>query len=198
MAQFPIGAEEYLRAVARETARMSYPGRMGGILRKGTKQKVQGYFEKDFPLERLWDHAGQEADRFDEFHEKIVFELARVLDENNCLKKENDKSEALAAKLLNTFMHQLMKYEQCRPLWKMLHLPLDRITFNALSRLDSPSLLPVRKIITEYKEKPYQITYIGEYKPIQIALGCAIEELNKRSDIGYKLTSRIQFNLLWA
>lgn len=198
MTQFPARDEEYFKAVARETARMSYPGRMGGILEKGTKEKVERYFEEKFPLKQLWDHASEEAYRFDDLHQKIAIELAGFLDEKKCLKKESDKSEAVAAKLLNTFMYQLMKYEPCRPLWRMLHLPLDRMMLNALSNLDSPSLFPISKIITAYKEKPYQITYINEYKPIQNALRHLIEELNKQSDIEYKLTSRIQLNLLWV
>ena len=80
----------------------------------------------------------------------------------------------------------------------MLHLPLDRRMLNALSNLESPSLVPVKRILNMHKEYPYRLSYIGEYIPIQDALWQLVVELNRRPDVEFKLNSRIELNLLWA
>ena len=196
MSQFPITQQEYLKAVARETARMSYPGRMGGVLGQGTKKDtVEKYFVERFPLQQIWDRANEVAANFDVWHKERVHELSEVLDHDKRLKNPSDQKEAVAAKLLNTFLHQLMKYERCRPLWNSLHLPLDGKTLKILQTLNCPSLIPVKEII---KRPPYSLSY-DEYCQIQHALRELVVELNKRTEVEYNLlTSRIELNLLWA
>jgi hypothetical protein len=131
MSEFPTRRRQYLQAVAQETAKMSYPGRMGGVVKSGTKKAVERYFVQSFPMGDVWKNASVIAKRFDRWHEQRVNELGHHI--QNRVKKRNDRAVALAAKFFNTFMHQLMKHEQCRPFWKHLHLPLDRRVFVARS-----------------------------------------------------------------
>lgn len=197
MSQYPKTQKEYLKAVARETARMSYPGRMQGKLKAGTKEVVEDYFVKKFPLREVWENADQIALKFDKWHEDCVRKLSRDL--KKYLKTDTDRAEAVAAKLLNTFTHQLMKYEPCRPLWKELHLPIDGIMIKALYKLNSPSLDPkIKVILKKHKKCPYSLSYKKEYIPIQNALRHIIADLNKRPGVECNLKSRIELNLLWA
>jgi len=200
MVTFPNTKEEYIKAVTRETARMSYPGSMSRgkspILEGGTKKYIENEFFPTF-LSGLWDTVDIVADQFDDWHEKQTISLGRSLSLKRLLGNPG-YGEAVGAKLINTFMYQLMKYDHFRPLWSKLHLPLDRMMINALSELESPALCPVKDTLNDYKGCPYRITYKKEYKPIQEALWQLVAELNKRPDVGYNLTSRIELNLLWA
>lgn len=198
MEEFLISRTQFLRAVARETAKMSYPGRMGGVVKAGTKKTVQEYFVGSFPLSDVWDDARRVAGNFDGWHEKRVRELGRRIDRKQLIKKKSDRGGAFAAKFLNTYMHQLMKYEPCRPLWTHLHLPLDRRILEALRklqrRMNSRALGRVKSIL---RKPPYSIGY-ADYIEVQRALTDFITELNSRPRAEIKLRSRIELNLLWA
>ncbi|MGO9642225.1 MAG: hypothetical protein ACLP1Y_13095 [Candidatus Acidiferrales bacterium] len=183
---------QYLKAVSRETAKMSYPGRMGGVVKAGTKAEVEKYFVSEFPIQSVWTDAHKVAQSFDDWHRERVVELgARI---NHLVKRTRDQSEAVAAKFLNTYMHQLMKFGECQPLWTALHLPLDRRVFEALTRLHSPVLQDVDEIL---RKPPYSI-HDQEYGRVQKALLRLIEELNTRPQTEIKLKSRIELNVLWA
>ena len=198
MKQFLTSREQLLKAVAQETARMSYPGRMGGVVMSGTKKVVEDYFVADFPIQDIWNKAGLISRTFDRWHEKRVHELGRRIRQGGLIKKKTDLGEAVAAKFLNTYMHQLMKYEQCRLLWDELHLPLDKRILVALSRLQrgmkSSALKRVSLIL---RKSPYSLTY-DEYIQVQRALSDFITELNGRPRCQIRLRSRIELNLLWA
>ena len=192
MNHFPLTLTEYLDGIARETVRMSYPGRMGGIVKTKTKRDVlQPYFTTRFPLKKVWKNADHIAERFDKWHGKRVREMGGVLKKQV---KKDYHAEAVAAKFLNTFLYQLMKYEQCRPLWNQLHLPLDNRVFKALKSLDSPTLEPIKEILGR---SAYSLS-LKEYGKVQMTLWKLIEELNERPVIGYQLKSRIELNVLWA
>ena len=91
-----------------------------------------------------------------------------------------------------------MKYERCRPVWPKLHLPLDRVIFGQLTFLKrktgSAALAAVDPIL---RKPPYSIT-TREYGRVQLALVGLIRELNRRPNAEYKLTSRVELNVLWA
>ncbi len=109
-------------------------------------------------------------------------------------------ADAVAAKLLNTFMHQLMKYEWSRFLWKDLHLPLDQGTFGALRRLARAThskALQEEQMSEILRQNPYTIDPEG-YELVQKQLWGLIGELNLGREKELKLTSRIELNLLWA
>src|SRR5712692_5277093 len=108
MKQFLTSRKQLLKAVVQETARMSYPGRMGGVVKAGTKKVVEKYFVADFPIQHMWDKAGLISGTFDRWHEKRVHELGGRIRKRGLVKKKSDLGEALAAKFLNTYMHQLM------------------------------------------------------------------------------------------
>lgn len=195
MEKFPKSLREYLQAVARETARMSYPPRMSGVVvQAGAKLAVEQHFVNKFPLRLIWKDAPRVANRFDRWHKKRAQELGSTLNAGEWLKNKSNRVEAVAVKFLNTFLHQLMKYKPCRPLWKALHLTLDRKVFDQLRSLNSPALEPIEVIL---KKPPYSISY-AQYIQIQRALSRLVAELNKRPDVEYKLTSRIELNVLWA
>ena len=109
MIQFPSTKSEYIKRIATETAKMSYPGRMGGIIKEGAKKDViEKYFVYDFPLIKIWDNPKEVAD-FDKWHKERVQEFSDKIKLQNCLHDEYKGDEvAVAAKLLNTFLHQLM------------------------------------------------------------------------------------------
>ncbi|MCK4428273.1 MAG: hypothetical protein KAW16_07315 [candidate division Zixibacteria bacterium] len=194
MQGFPISLHDYLRAVACETARMSFPGRMSGIVAKGTKHAVEKYFVDEFPIHDIWKSSGIVARDYDNWHKSRVQEMGTVLNSGKYVKDKNNNAEAISAKFLNTFMHQLMKYEPLRQLWDVLHLPLDRRVFTKLTSLESEALSSVKKIILR---PPYSITY-EEYSAIQGVLFKLLVELNSRPDVEFKLKSRIELNLLWT
>lgn len=177
---------------------MSYPGRMGGVVKTGTKKVVENYFVTDFPIEDIWDEAGLISRTFDRWHEKRVHELGRRIRQRGLVKKKSDLGEALAAKFLNTFMHQLMKYQQCRLLWDGLHLPLDKRILVALGRLRrGMKSSALKRVAVIFRKSPYSLTY-GEYIQVQHALSDFITELNDRPRCQIRLRSRIELNLLWA
>jgi len=201
MEEFLTCRKEFLKAVAQETARMSFPGRMGGVVRAGTKKAVEEYFVHRFPIEEIWDGAPQVAQRFDGWHRKWVRELGRHMVSRGLIKKRKDRGEAVAAKFLNTYLHQLMKYQPCRPLWNQLHLPLDSRILEALWRLrqdtQSRALEQVEEILRSLRKRPYSATY-SQYLRVQRALLNLLAELNGRPRNEVKLKSRIELNLLWA
>ena len=193
---FPDDQADYFRRLARETARISYPGGMSGrVVDKNTKTAVEGYFVNDFHIEYLWLQAGAVAERSDDWHKERTDGLCKYIG----LQKETNQREAVAAKFIDTFMHQLMKYEDFRPLYSKLHLALDGVVFKALSRYahlsEYPSLHPVQSI---FQMQPYSIKY-AEYERVQSALAQLVVELNDRADCNYRLRGRIDLNaLIWA
>jgi prepilin-type processing-associated H-X9-DG protein len=196
---FPLRLDEYLYAVAKETARLSWPGRMWPILRKGAKNNAEKYFTSDAFLTELREVWQGRVRAYDSWHEERVFELAASIAEKVTTRNAQGiryRPETVAAKLLDTFMHQLVKYPECRFLWADLHLVLDNRVFAVLHTLarDSVALRVVDDILTQ---NPYTIS--GEqYKHVQTQLREFVEELKSRPGQGFDLGSRIQLNILWA
>jgi hypothetical protein len=67
-----------LKAIAQEIAKMSYSGRLGGVVMAGTKKVVEKYFIADFPIQDIWDKAGLIRRTFYHWHKKRVHELGQV------------------------------------------------------------------------------------------------------------------------
>ncbi len=112
------------------------------------------------------------------------------------------RADAAAGKLWNTFRHQLMKYKWSRFLWKDLHLPLDQGTFGAsrrLARATHGKALQQEEMSEILRQNPcaYAVDPDG-YKLVQKQLWELIGELNRRREKEFKLTSRIELNLLWV
>lgn len=188
-----IAQSTYLKAVAVETARMSYPGRMGGMLKPGAKRKIQEYFEERFPLPEVWRNPKKIAGFFDDWHRRQIQVFASFLEKRGLLKQEN-RAWGVASKLLNTYLHQLMKYPKLRPLYGCLHLPLDQEVRKSLRRL-AKKQSTLHRILLFLQRNFYEVQY-DEYLQIQDTLSRLMSELpiNER-----KLTSRIELNaLLWA
>ncbi|MBM4295522.1 MAG: hypothetical protein FJ126_11570 [Deltaproteobacteria bacterium] len=188
---FPKTMTDLFSLIAKETARMSYPGKMNNLVKEGMKKALEDYFAKIFPLGELWDNSNDVVNNYDEWHRLRVKEIGGIV--NNYNKVLTNNPEAMGAKFLNTFMHQLMKYDKFRPLFKKLHLPLDRRVFNALKSLRVSSLTSINTLL---KRPPYSINY-EEYEIIQKVLWSLIKELNNRIGIEFKVESRIELNLLW-
>lgn len=183
--QSPISEHDRLEMIARETARMSFPGGMRHHIPEGAKRAIEEYFVHEFPLPKVWKDPRKIAKDYDGWHKKQTAGMVEALEEWRI-------KEAVAAKLLNTFMHQLMKYEECRPLWKELHLPLDGQVFKALKKKQGhfKSLVKLMEKDGILHKNPYSIDY-SEYNEVQEALKGVVKEL--------KLSSRIDLNwYLWA
>lgn len=190
----PVTRDELLEHIARETARMSYPGSMSRgkkpVVTKGTKAELEKYFALDFPMQQVWSSASELANVYERWHEDRTNEIAAAIQAHV---SSHNKPEGVAAKFLNTFMYQLMKHEPCRPLLPALHLPLDVRVFSVLSRLKSPALKAVR---TQFFSSPYSLSY-SDHQAIQQALLVFMNELNSRHEAEFTVKSRIELNWLW-
>lgn len=191
----PITRNELLKHIARETARMSYPGSMSRgkkpVVAKGTKAELERYFTSDFPINQVWSSASELASTYEHWHKDRTNEIAAAIQAHV---SSHNTPEGVAAKFLNTFMHQLMKYEPCRSLQPALHLPLDARVFSVLSRLESPALKAVHAL---FSLSPYSLSY-SDHQTIQQALLAFMGELNLRPDAEFTVQSRIELNWLWT
>lgn len=191
----PTKQAELLEKISRETARMSYPGSMSRgmkpVVTKGTKGSVEEYYATCFPMLRLWRAAPSVAATFERWHKSRVIEIAGVIEPRV---SAHNNPLSVAAKFLNTFMHQLMKYEECRPVYALLHLPLDARVFSALSRIDSPSLDRVRPV---FAHSPYTLAY-EDHLRVQTSLRRFAAELNARRGAEFLVRSRVELNWLWV
>jgi hypothetical protein len=198
---FPLTLDEYLTAIARETARMSWPGRMASVLREGAKRDTEAYFTSNSFLAELTKIWKQEIHDYDSWHTQRLTELgpriaSKVRQYPDHGHQAHYRPEAVAAKLLNTFMHQLMKYQEPRYLWEDLHLVLDQRVFTALRKL-VPRSITLQKVDNVLTLNPYTIS-TDQYKSVQRQLREFISELGRRPGRGFDLNSRIQLNLLWV
>lgn len=190
----PITQIQLLERIARETARMSYPGSMSRgiqpVVTGGTKAKLEEYFTCQFPTNQVWASASSLVCTYDCWHKERTEEIVKKI--QNHVAPRNQPA-AVASKFLNTFMYQLMKYEPCRPLLPALHLPLDARVFSALRRLNAPALKSVQ---CSFRSSPYVLSY-AQYQNIQSALFEFVKELNLRPQAEFKVKYRIELNWLW-
>lgn len=195
---FPVTVGEIQLEIARETARMSYPASMSRgknppLVSNGEKKpkvSIEKYFIGRFPLADIFN--GSIGD-YDEWHRAQAIALGNLLKRHQHIGKERD-SRGVAVKFINTYMHQLMKYEHARYLWSKLHLPLDQKIFNQLKKIDLNSLATVRDLL---RQSPYKLNYASHLK-IQAALTSLAKELNMRKEAEYQIGSRIELNWLWS
>lgn len=188
-----ITSKAYLKRIATETARMSFPGRMGGILAGGAKDRTEEFFVNEFciEIELLWQNPGRVARSFDTWHQRWTNRLARILRRHV---KKAYRSQAVASKLMNTFLYQLIKYRQLNALYPHLHLPLDQQVFRSLRALARNNDSGLAGICDVVMKNPYRLSY-KEYSKVQAALGKLLREYDVK---GIKLESKIQLNaLLW-
>ena len=192
--QIPLTKSDLFRAISMETARLSYPGSMSrgksSVVKQGTKIIVENYFAESFPMGEVWSSAHDIADRYDAWHHERLIKFEGAIAKQVC---PGNQPMSVAAKFLNTFMHQLMKYEPARPLFASLHLPLDSRVFAALRRERSPALADIRDHLSK---SPYALEY-DAHKQIQDALTRFIDELNRRPGAEFAIRSRIELNVLW-
>jgi hypothetical protein len=177
---------------------MSYPGSMSRgkkpVVRGKTKAWVEGYFATEFSLQELWASVDDVAKAYDGWHKAQTLKLGRYLESQDCLGDPEKSSAAVAAKFLNTFMHQIMKYPEMQPLWAYLHLPLDSRIFGAFKSSSSPILEEI--VGRQGSRSAYELSY-AEYLEVQNRLMDYIGELNERPGAHFVVRSRIELNLLW-
>lgn len=176
---------------------MSWPGSMmrgkKQILKKGAKQAVEKCFRDVFPIRSIWNNPTSIVNNYDKWHSKVSKELGEVL--KIFMGAHGNTPEAVAAKLLNTYMHQLMKYPKFQIIWSRLHLPLDRRVFDALSKRHI-SFTGKEKIADILKRPPYSINR-DEYERLQAAMIEYLQQLRAKSSKGLEWSSRIELNWLW-
>jgi hypothetical protein len=192
----PLTDTILLEKITRETARMSFPGSMSRgkkqIVRKGAKKALEEFFVTSFPMRALSSQAQEISQQYDQWHGRRAREIGGVL--KLYFGNPDNNPVVVGAKFLDTFMHQLMKYERCRPLWSQLHLALDQRIFDALRRLKSNALYPAREFLNK---SPYAISY-KNYVQIQNCLWELVHELNDRLTPEFKMKSRVELNWLWV
>lgn len=194
MMKIPLRRSDLLRAIGIESARLSYPGSMSRgkspVVKQGTKSIVENYFAEAFPMGEVWSSAHDIAGRYDDWHRERLAEIEEAIAKQVWA---GNQPMSVAAKFLNTFMHQLMKYEPARPLFVALHLPLDSRVFAALRRERLPALSHIRN---QLSESPYALRY-DAHEQIQDVLTRFIDELNRRPGAEFAIRSRIELNWLW-
>lgn len=78
--------KEYLKTIARETARMSYPGRTSGTLLRNNsnlhpekaKDAIEKFFVSKFPIRKLWDRQVKRSG-YKKWHKQQVKALSGVI-----------------------------------------------------------------------------------------------------------------------
>jgi hypothetical protein len=161
-----------------------------GVVKKGTKAVVEMYFARSW-LVRKAVSGSVTSTQYDAWHRKVSFALAARIESKVGRKRS---AVAIAAKFVDTFMHQLMKYDDVRPLFPVLHLPLDRIVFLHLKSVAPGELRCVDDLL---KSSPYELSY-AQHMKVQRALRCWKDALNDRKRADFKLESAVELNLIWA
>lgn len=170
---------------------MSYPSSMSRgkkpVVMKGTKSQVEEYFVKQFSLGSLENI--ETARDYEKWHFTLTRELAHYI--CNYVHKYNEPMP-VAAKFVNTFMHQLTKYPEARHLLPFLHVPLDARVFEKLRKSKTTALSMCKSVL---KQSPYSLRYRHHLR-VQKQLLIWMKELNERSNTDISI-SRIDFNWLW-
>ncbi len=193
----PQNLEAYLWFITTETARSAWPGSMMRgkmqVLRQGAKQAAERFFQEKFPIGDLWRDPSRVATHYDRWHRRVSRDLAETL--RGFMGAKRNTSEAVAAKLMDTFMHQLMKTEHVRVLWPQLHLPLDRRVFGALAnrQVEFDGKANIASILDK---PPYSITR-EEYEAVQQSMWSLLKRMQADSSGAVQWTSRIELNWLW-
>jgi hypothetical protein len=203
--------EKYLKIIAKETAKMGAPGQFYGpvLSGKGNKQEVINFFVNARPIVDLWSQAQKKMD-YKKWHIKLTNGLAEkrgnnkrrlIADHIRQSRNHDRKPFPISAKLVDTFMHQLMKYEKFRYLYKQLHLPLDSQVFKKLEKdtlFDEKVKIPEKLQNIAKKKNAYAISS-KQYATIQEELLKLLDNINKVLPPGCKLKARIELNsVLWA
>ena len=164
------------------------------ILKKGAKQSIEDYFGSNFPIQSLWENPTLIANKYEQWHRKVSRGLIKKL--KTYMGADGNTTEAVAAKLLDTYMHQLMKYSELQIIWSKLHLPLDRTVFQELSKRHICFIgkEKIANFLKKKKNQPYSINR-KEYEQIQASLMSYLKKL--RLDTGIEWSSRIELNWLW-
>jgi hypothetical protein len=95
----------------------------------------------------------------------------------------------VAAKFVDTFLYQLMKFQEYRNLWTDLYLIIDS---RIISRLKKCGDAQLRNFLKDYPNSPYEATYT-QYLRLQDALDEYLKRINS-----YHIKSNIELNFLWA
>ena len=189
----PHTIQERVRCIAIETARMSYSNRMGQVVHKGTKSRIQSYFEKMTLLKSLLGkNQIKSHDDFDNWHHRAINSMGNIIGKEA---KQGYCHKSVAAKFLNVFLHQLVKYPEAHHLLEYLHLPLDGIVFKKLKDINSCHIDPIRPILQE-NASPYKLQY-HKHILIQKYLLEYVTDFNTRARSQMKI-NRIHLNWLWA
>jgi hypothetical protein len=143
-----------------------------------------------FPTYEVWQQPSTVAATFEPWHRNLVTRLAGAIN-GQVLSGKN--SESVAAKFLNTFLHQLTKYDEARYLVPLLHHPLDSRVLGKLRSIKSPALATLR---AHFGNSPYSLPYERQLD-IQHALSALIAELNARPNASFQFKYRIELNWLW-
>jgi hypothetical protein len=164
------------------------------IVRGGTKQIVEEYFAAATSLREAWTNAVQVAQDYDSWHRQQAQLFGAVLRDRKCLGHPQYDADVVAAKCIDTFMHQLMKYEPCRALWRHLHLPLDARVLASLRRWKSDAARTLWRQVG--RRSPYTLSY-DDYSRWQNDLWKLVEELNGVPGAEVTFVSRVELNFLW-
>jgi len=163
--------------IAKETAKAASPGHFFGHVLKGehkkkekTKKKLIDFFSdsKQFPIGNLW-HRDLRPDCYKGWHKEQTENLSCVIRGHIISLHNHQKRTAFAvtAKLLDIFMHQLMKYNRFRYLYKVLYLPLDSKALQSISQQNVFGVTvcqQLREMAQKFQHDTYSMSSKSYYK----------------------------------
>jgi hypothetical protein len=188
---FPETMAEKWNFIAKETARMSYPASMSRgkkpVVKAGTKAAVECFFSNNFNIQEV--SCIKSSKEYNKWHYSITKNLASQI--SNHVHAHNE-TMSVAAKFVNTFMHQLTKYPQAHHIIKYLHLPLDARVFSKLRRVKYSSIKKYKNLLDR---SPYLLKYRHHIR-LQKQLEHLVNDLNARKNSQITII-RIELNCLW-
>lgn len=185
--------EDYIRRLVVESFRMGYPAGMNRgknpVIKGAIKDELLAHFKTKVADKVMSDVPGPE--RYVLWHKKLCRSLESVF--HGRLGDER-KLFPITAKFIDTFMHQMMKYEDYRDLYGVIFLPLDGIVTPKLKKMFKEEGLMDNGLDTFFELGPYKIDD-GVYYLVQEKLNDLATQVGAR--IG-KSIFRIDLNVLWA
>jgi len=197
---FRMSFDECLK---RETAKMSWLGHMSPILERRTKESIEDWFAAHLDLAALSNERMRGIDDFETWHNRTTRRLAKSLHSESNVKKGTRRQRysafAVAAKLVDTFSHQLTKYPPFSHLYEYLHLPLDQVVRPKILARAKKLQVKNKEALLQALDKNAYTLKPDEYETIQNFLPEVVKrELSNRIRQLYGC-SRILLNPhLWA
>lgn len=170
----------------KEAAKAGYPGGMSmfgkGIVESGTKEIVIDFFSSDkFKV--------PSKNNFTQMHSLICDELSKKIESKLNKKRKKLQKKTIAAKFLDAFLYQLLKFEEYQYLRPKLNLIIDT---TILPKIRKYNFKKLQQALENYPTSAYEATY-EQYQKLQVSISSFINDINNRF-----IKNKIDLNYLWG